>query len=635
MNQLVQHRPDFFACSPDDIVKAVAAGVNPDAPKPKGKRGKVRGVMLFKKAVAKKKNFVKIHGFKLDGAYITKKPYVVAMGYPSHGIETLYRNHWQDIKEYLDYTHPNRYMLFNLCSEKDRKYDWKFFDGRVQEFGFQDHHPPPFTLFLPFCQAMDEFLCENEENAAIVHCKAGKGRTGVMICAYLIWKYGKSAKEAIRIYGDNRTRNGKGVTIPSQRRYLHYWDAACNGSLAVTTAHFAVNLFKKNPDLALPGSIRGKIRMPQPVLLSKIKLVNGCPLGKRKETYYVTIQNNYWRSSKPGKDKPTYTTDNSPCSPAKLECVIFKNLTIEFDPPLKLVNDVKVNFYNKHDKSSKLFHCWFNTSFASHDPLRLWKFARGLGQQVDGLHKKKKGSKYADDVTIEFHFLRAAQAEDDLLVPSSVKALMDIAEKGLLRALKTPKGQQALLDEAQHYKSIEEARARLIQLARRQAGKRAMERLKRKYGKSPKVQKVQYFKESPSSASSAASAASSAASAASASAAATSASAAAAAASPLSSSAASAISDKNHQIDHEISEEDLYSLRAKVRRQSIHKREKSRDVIRRRKPRDSYPPSFCRSDSSRRYSETWGDPRTTPRKTRIVSDSLIVSDDEGGSALKS
>ena len=38
---------------------------------------------------------------------------------------------------------------------------------------------------------------------------------------------------------------------------------------------------------ALPGSIRGKIRMPQPVLLSKIKLVNGCPLGVRISTHAV------------------------------------------------------------------------------------------------------------------------------------------------------------------------------------------------------------------------------------------------------------------------------------------------------------------------------------------------------------
>ena len=30
--------------------------------------------------------------------------------------------------------------------------------------------------------------------------------------------------------------------------------------------------------------------------------------------------------------------------------------------------------------------------------------------QIDGLHKTKKGSKYADDMKVEFHFERAPQA---------------------------------------------------------------------------------------------------------------------------------------------------------------------------------------------------------------------------------
>lgn len=88
-----------------------------------------------------------------------------------------------------------------------------------------DHNPGPVKLLFEMILDMLFYLCQNPDSIVAVHCKAGKGRTGLAICSYLIFMEAVSdAYEAVDLFNIRRTKDGKGLGVPSQKRYLHYFE---------------------------------------------------------------------------------------------------------------------------------------------------------------------------------------------------------------------------------------------------------------------------------------------------------------------------------------------------------------------------------------------------------------------------
>lgn len=65
-----------------------------------------------------------------------------------------------------------------------------------------------------------------KERVVVVHCKAGKGRSGTVACSYMISEQGWTVEDALRRFTAKRMRSGfgAGVSIPSQLRWVAYVD---------------------------------------------------------------------------------------------------------------------------------------------------------------------------------------------------------------------------------------------------------------------------------------------------------------------------------------------------------------------------------------------------------------------------
>ncbi|KAF9522741.1 hypothetical protein CPB83DRAFT_911162 [Crepidotus variabilis] len=121
---------------------------------------------------------------ELDLVYVTDQ--IIIMGYPAAGMEGLYRNRREDAIRFLEHRHGNNFWVFNFCPIKENSYESSIFGGRVSRYPFPDHHAPPLAIMPLVAREIDAWLNGSSERVAVLHCKAGKGRSGTMACTYLL-----------------------------------------------------------------------------------------------------------------------------------------------------------------------------------------------------------------------------------------------------------------------------------------------------------------------------------------------------------------------------------------------------------------------------------------------------------------
>ncbi|KAJ5363557.1 Protein-tyrosine phosphatase catalytic, partial [Penicillium cataractarum] len=336
----------------------------------------------------------------LDLCYVTDN--IIATSGPSATYpQRAYRNPLDELVKFLDSKHGENWCIWEFRAEGTGYPDSEVYN-RIHHFPWPDHHPPPFALIPNIMGSMRNWLHrldvkggdkdagekDAQKRVAVVHCKAGKGRSGTIATSYLISQEGWKKEDALQQFTDRRMRVGfgNGVSIPSQLRYVGYVDRWTN-QLGKQYVERPVEIL----EIHIWG-LRDGVKVAVEGYVDEGKKIKCFHLFHRNERTVVEAGNNDTTST-PSQDnldtkdsptKPINTaatwsplatqSDSSSASELSRPATISPNLSaMMFRPNKRIIlpsSDVNIDFERRSKASytgfamvTSVAHVWFNVFF--------------------------------------------------------------------------------------------------------------------------------------------------------------------------------------------------------------------------------------------------------------------------------
>ncbi|XP_061686587.1 tensin-1 isoform X1 [Syngnathoides biaculeatus] len=216
--------------------------------------------------------------YEVDLVYITER--IISFSFPATAEERSYTVHLKEVAAMLRSKHGEHYLMLNLS---DLRNDLATLNPKVLEFGWPDNHAPALDKICSMCKAIDTWLNGDPHNVVVLHNKGNRGRTGVVVAAYMHYSnISASADQALDRFAMRRFYEDKALPMgqPSQRRYVRYFNGLLSGHIKINNKPLFLHhvIMHGIPNFESKGGCRPFLKIyqaMQPVYTSGIYNVQG------------------------------------------------------------------------------------------------------------------------------------------------------------------------------------------------------------------------------------------------------------------------------------------------------------------------------------------------------------------------